>query len=326
MFLHHYFIFSTTMRVIHYQRYGGPEVLSEGIAPVPEPQRGEVRVRVHAAAVNPKDVLVRKGKFKMITGRRFPQIPGYDIAGVVDAVGPGVRAFAGGDEVFGMIQSWGGGGYAEYAVLPVNQLARKPARLDTTHAAAIPLAALTALQALRDLAQLGRGEAVLLNGASGGVGTLAIQIAVNLGGRVTAVCSSKNRALVEGLGAHEVLPYDEAPLSSSGRSWDVIFDIFGSAPYPLARHLLRSGGRYVTAIPTARTVARDVLSRFTSQPARLVVVKSRRRDLQTLARWIDAGSLEPVIDRVLPLADAAEAHRHVETKRARGKVVLQIAP
>ncbi len=181
------------MRAIRFHRYGPPGVLRWEEAPDPVPGRGEVRVRVRAAALNPKDALVRKGKLRLFTGwQRFPLASGYDLAGVVDALGPGVRSVAAGDAVFSMIQSWRAGACAELAVVPERELARKPASLSMTEAAAVPLAASTALQALRDLLHVRAGDEVVLNGASGGVGVFAIQIAKILGARAVAVCSRKN--------------------------------------------------------------------------------------------------------------------------------------
>ncbi|MGF1467890.1 MAG: NAD(P)-dependent alcohol dehydrogenase [Sandaracinaceae bacterium] len=312
------------MRGARYDRYGPPEVLEVGELPEPTARPREVTVRVHAAALNPKDVLVRKGKLRAFTGRRFPQVPGYDLAGVVDSVGAEVRTLAVGDPVHGMIQSWRAGACAERAVVPEDELAPKPASLTFAEAAAVPLAALTALQALRDELGVHSGDEVLLNGASGGVGTFAVQIARILAGRVVAVCSGRNAAWVRDLGADEVLPYDERPILERGRRFDAVFDIFGTAPYPAAKAILRPRGRYVTAIPRPAAVVRGALSRMGITPARLVIVRSRRRDLEVLGRWIEAGRLRPILDRVLPLERIADAHRRVETKRTRGKVVVTL--
>ncbi|MEQ9081038.1 MAG: NAD(P)-dependent alcohol dehydrogenase [Sandaracinaceae bacterium] len=312
------------MKAIQFHRYGPADVLRWEEAPDPQPGRGEVRVRVHAAALNPKDVLVRKGKLRVFTGRRFPQRSGYDLAGEVDALGPGVRSLRMGEEVFAMIQSWRAGACAELAIVPEGELAPKPRSISMTDAAGIPLAALTALQALRDLARVRRGERVVINGASGGVGVFAVQIAKLLGAHTVAVCSAKNAEHVSRLGADEVVPYDERALEAEPGPFDVIFDVFGSAPHRKVKHLLDPRGRYVTTIPSPGHVFRDLTTRWTKRPARLVVVRSRRRDLEQLARWVDAGELAPVTDRVWPMADAAEAHAYIETKRARGKVVLEV--
>lgn len=326
------------MRALCLHRYGGPEVLAMADLPDPLPGRGQVRVRVHAASVNPKDVLIRKGKFKLFTGERFPLVPGYDLAGVVDHVGAGALSFQRGDEVWGMIQRWAGGACAEYAIVPVDELDRKPAGLSMVQAASLPLVALTGLQALRDVARIQPGERLLINGASGGVGTAAVQIAsAALGAHTTAICSERNRALVTSLGAHAVLPYDLAPLGegSARHPFDVIFDVFGNLRFEDARAYLAAGGRYVTTVPSREALARDVLGRAVGaasrvmpgvgpRRARLVVVKSRARDLATLRGWVERGLLRPVVDRAWPLAEARAAHEYLETKRARGKVVLAV--
>jgi NADPH:quinone reductase-like Zn-dependent oxidoreductase len=313
------------MRAVYYERYGGPEVLQVGELPDPEPGRGEVVVRVAASALNPKDVLVRKGKFSIITRHAFPRIPGYDFAGVVERCGPGARGVRVGDAVFGMVQAWRGGTAAELVRCPVSELAPAPTGLGMIEAAAVPLAGLTALQALRDLLRVGPGKTVCLNGASGGVGLFACQIARHLGAHVVAVASSRNAELVRHHGAAEVIAHDREDAVGGGRRYDAIFDIFGSLPYAKAAPALAERGRYATAIPSLRSVTRDLATRIFGRPARLVVVRSRRRDLEQLAAWIAAGHLRPVIDRTLPLAQAADAHRYLETKRARGKVVLRVS-
>jgi NADPH:quinone reductase-like Zn-dependent oxidoreductase len=310
------------MRALLYRRYGSADVLEVGEIEAPRPGRGEVLVRVHAAAVNPKDVLVRKGKFRRITGRRFPRVPGYDLAGEIEAVGSGVQGFTVGAPVFGMINRWAAGATAELAVLPEGELAPKPARLSWAEAAAVPLAALTALQALRDLGRVGPQTRVCINGASGGVGVFAVQIARILGAHVTTVSSARNLELCTRLGADEALDYGSQDPLQPNQPYDVFFDVFGNQPFEAARCALATRARYVTTIPKPKTMAQNVLTRLSRRPVRLVIVRSNRPDLETLAGWLEAGELEPVIDQVLPLEAGADAHRHVETKRARGKVVL----
>lgn len=312
------------MRALLYDRFGPPDVLRVGEVEAPHSRRGEVLVRVEAAALNPKDVLLRKGKFAAIAGRRFPKIPGYDFAGTVAAIGPRVHGFSRGEPVFGMINRWSAGACAELVSVPAGELTLKSHRLTMVEAAAVPLAALTALQALRDEARVTAGARVVINGASGGVGTFAVQIANRLGAHVTAVCSRRNAPLVTSLGAHEVIAYDERDVRELSGGIHVFFDVFGSQPFPKVKHLLSKRGRFVTTIPRPAAVARDIATRFTSRTARLVVVKSRARDLDLLRSWIDDGALRPVVDRSLPLEQAVEAAEYLETRRARGKIVLTI--
>ncbi len=313
------------MKASYYNRFGSCEVLAYGDIAKPRPKVGEVLVKVHAAALNPKDVLVRKGKFKLMSGTQFPRVSGYDFAGVVEALGGNCDGMAVGTRVFGMLNRWSGGSCAEYLSAPLDELTELPDALDMQRGAALPLVGLTALQALRDSLQLRAGEAVLINGASGGVGTVALQIAAAMGATTTAVCSRRNEALVRSLGAGEVIAYDETdPLAQPAR-FDAFFDVFGNAPYSRAKRVLRAAGRFVTTVPRAASVGRELLARAGLSRARLVVVQSRRSDLEQLSRWAVEGKLRAVIDRVLPLEDAAEGHLHLESKRARGKVVLAIA-
>lgn len=319
------------MRAAVYRRFGPPDVLEMAEVPERAPRRGEVLVRVHVAGLNPKDVLVRKGRFRPITaidnlaGGGFPRIAGYDFAGVVERLGPGASGFAVGDEVFGMVQRWRGGTSAELVALPDDELAPKPAGLSMIEAAAVPLAALTALQALRDVLAVKPGERVAIHGASGGVGTFAVQIARRLGAEVTATASAKNLALLREIGAHHAVDYRAGdPFAGNAVAYDAIFDVFGNRSLRAVSAVLAPGGRYCTTVPGPRAIAHEALGRLGLGRERMVVVKSRRRDLETLAGFVDEGALRPVIDRALPLEAAADAHRHLETRHARGKIVLVV--
>jgi len=311
------------MRAVVIDRYGGPEVLRLAEVPRPVPTRGQVLVRTRFIGVNPKDVIVRKGKFKIATGNKFPLIVGHDIAGEVVEAGRGAD-LAEGDRVYGMINDFAGRAYAEYAAVDCRQVALAPTSIGLDIAAAVPLAAQTALQALRDDAQLQPGQSVMINGASGGVGVFAVQIAKLLGARVTAVCSDRNADLVKELGADHVVDYGKVELVNLEDRFDVIFDVFGNYHFAKLRHLLTPRGTYVQTIPSAR-IFQDVARTFVRrQKAKLVIVRSRRRDLDWLRQHIDGGRLRVVVDRSFALEDVAEAHRYMETKRARGKVVLAV--
>ena len=314
---------NATMRAVVIDRYGGPEVLRQATVPRPVPTRGQVLVRTRFVGVNPKDVIVRKGKFKVATGKKFPLIVGHDIAGEVVEVGAGAD-LAEGDRVFGMINDFAGRAYAQFAAVDAQQLAKVPSSIELRAAAAVPLAAQTALQALRDDARVETGHKVLINGASGGVGVFAVQIAKILGAEVTAVCSQRNTDLVTELGADRVVDYTQTELVELDATFDAIFDVFGNYNFDKLKHLLEPRGTYVQTIPSGRIlrdVARTLLRR---KRAKLVLVKSRRDQLDWLRQQIDTGSLRVVVDRSFSLEDAAEAHRYMETKRARGKVVLEL--
>ena len=312
-----------TMRAVVIDRYGGPEMLHARTVPRPVPTRGQVLVRARFIGVNPKDVVVRKGKFQVMTGKKFPLIVGHDLAGEVVDAGLGCDLVKG-DVVYGMINDPAGRAYAEYAAVNCQQVARAPESIELRVAAVVSLAAQTALQALRDDAQVKPGQNVLINGASGGVGVFAVQIAKILGGQVTAVCSHRNIDLVRELGADRVIDYTKADLAELNEHFDAIFDVFGNYCFDQLKHLLAPRGTYVHTIPSSR-IFKDVARTFVrKQRAKLVIVKSRRAQLDWVRQRIDAGSLRVVVDRSFSLDDAAEAHRYMETKRARGKVVLEV--
>jgi len=318
------------MRAARFHRFGGPDVLV--VEDVPEPRLGarEVLVAVRAAALNPKDVLVRKGKFWFLSGRRFPKGTGLDLAGDVVAVGDEVEdpTLAPGARVFGMLNGWDARTCAERVAVPADELAPISRDLDPEAVAGVPLAGLTALQALRDDAGLRPGERLLVNGASGGVGTLAVQIGRLLGAVVVGTSSARNLELVRGLGAREAWDYAARdPLAGPDR-FDVVFDVFGNRSYREALPVLPPTGRYVGTIPSPGLLADVARTRLLSAvrrtpTAHLVVVRSRRRDLEELARWLEAGELAPVVDRVLSLNRIADAHAHLGTRRARGKVIVR---
>ena len=315
------------MLAARYDRYGRPEVL--GLCPeaMPVPKRGQLVVRVHAAALNPKDVIVQSGRlplFRFLAGSRFPKHVGYDWSGEVVSCGPGVSGFATGDPLYGMMNGWAGGACATHAVVSVRELARKPSKLSWEKAAAVPLAAQTALQALRDVARVVRGARVLINGASGGVGTFAVQIAKALGARVTAVTSGANEDLVRSIGADEALDYQTCDIRASGERFDVFFDVFGNPSFGFAAPVLTETGTYVSTVPKPRLL-RDIATTMVGRKrARLVRVRSRTSDLTTLAWWAERSILEPVVDSIYPLHEIAAAEARVASRRSRGKVVLTV--
>ena len=312
-----------TMRAVVIDKYGGPDELRSATVPRPVPKRGQVLVRTRFVGVNPKDIIVRKGKFQVATGKKFPLIVGHDIAGEVVEAGIGAD-LAEGTFVYGMINDFAGRAYAEYAAVSCKQLAKAPSSIELSVAAAAPLAAQTALQAVRDDAHVKPGQRVLVNGASGGVGVFAVQIAKILGAHVTAVCSHRNTELVAELGADMVIDYTKTELVDLEDRFDMIFDVFGNYRFDKLKHLLTARGTYVQTIPSSRIFKDVVRTCVTRKRAKLVIVKSRREQLEWIRQQIDAGSLRVVVDRFFPLDDAAEAHRYMETKRARGKVVLEV--
>ncbi len=310
------------MKAILYDQFGPSSVVAWRNTARPTPGPGQVLLKVQAAALNPKDVLVRKGRMKLLSGSRFPRTPGHDVAGVVVEKHPSVTDFDLGDALYGMISPWTAGSCAQFVAVDTTDLAPQPPEFDPAHAAAIPLVSLTALQALRDQLQVGPNTHVCLNGASGGVGTVAVQIARALGARVTAVCSGRNAEHVTQLGAHQVIDYTQTDLRATTERFDAFFDIYGNHPYPKVKHLLKPKGRFATAIPRLSSVRRELMARAGLGRAHLVIVRSHRPDLDQISGWLLQGALRPIIDRQMPMDACAQAMTYLETRRARGKIIL----
>ena len=319
------------MKAIRQDRYGGPERLELREVPTPAPGKGEVLVRVRAAAADQGTVHLMTGLpllMRPFLGFRGPRTPtiGRDLAGVVEAVGEGVTRFAVGDEVFGST----GGSFAELAVAREDHLALKPESLDFAQAAAVPISGMTALQAVRD-ARVRAGQRVLVIGASGGVGTYAVQLAVAAGAEVVGVAGPTKLDLVRGLGAAEVLDHTRDDLGS-GAPYDAILDIGGNRPVKLMRGWLTptgalvivggEGGRVLGGM--GRPVGMALRAPFAHH--RLVMLASREKaeHVEELARLADEGAYRPAIDRTFPLAEAAKAVAHVQDGHARGKVVITV--
>lgn len=313
------------MKAAIYRQFGPADVLEIADLPVPKPGHGEMLIKVAAAALNPKDVLLRKGKMQAMNAKGWPKPVGHDAAGTVESLGPGVTGFAVGDRVFGMVNGRRFSTCAEYCLLRTNEAAQLPDSMNFVDAAALPLAAQTALQALRDNAKLQPRQRVLINGASGGVGVFAVQIAKALGAEVTAVSSSRNRDSLLALGADHWLDYGEQDILQPALPFDVIFDVFGNKNYAAAKPALTASGYYVTTVPSPKAVATHLLTAvLPGKSGKLVVVKSKTADLQWLAGQCEQGALKAVIDSCWPLADIASAQAKIETKRAQGKLVITL--
>lgn len=311
------------MKAVVFEQFGGPDVLMIKEIEGSSPASSQVGVHVKAAAINPKDIMVRKGKFKLFTGSRFPLQMGYDFAGVVHQSN-GHSNFPKGTRVFGMLNSWKAGAYAQQINVPIDELVAIPKGVEFEEAAGVPLVALTALQALRDNGKLKPGQHVLINGGSGGVGTAAIQIAKAMNAEVTSISSEKNFELCRSLGADHCLDYSDDGIKKIKNTFDLFFDVFGNQSFPNSKRLLKQYGRFVGTIPSPKLILQQFLSSLSSQKASLVVVKSKAVDLQQIADWMEKGQYKPVVDQVLPLKSVQDGHRYLETKRARGKVILQI--
>ncbi|MFT3713995.1 MAG: NAD(P)-dependent alcohol dehydrogenase [Archangium sp.] len=308
------------MRALNYREYGDLTRLSLGELPEPKQSDGPL-VAVEVAALNPKDALFRKGKFKLLSGRKFPKQCGLDFAGTVTRAGGGLRE---GDRVFGALNEWTfrRGTLAEFVAPRSDEVALLPSGVDAAHAASVALVGLTALQALRDVARVQRGASVLINGASGGVGTVAIQLARLLGAEVTTISSAATTELCRSLGATHTLDYAAV---ETQRRYDVLFDVFGNLKFEAERRRLNPKGVFISTVPSAGRLVRDVVTRFSPQQERLVVVKPKRTDLDQLGAWLQSGELRAVIDGRYALEDFAQAFTKLESKHTHGKLLISLS-
>lgn len=326
------------MRAAVRERYGDPrDVVHLGDVPVPKPGDDDVLVRVRTAGVNPADVFVTTGRptmLRAVAGVRRPRVVvlGQDVAGVVEAVGRNVTTFRPGDEVFGEADLGNGtGSYAEYVCAPQRVLAPKPASLTFEQAGALPMVGLTALRGVRATG-IGSGTRVLINGASGGVGHVAVQIAKAFGAEVTGVCSARNTAMVRSLGADHVVDYGTRDFTQAAERYDVVWDNVGNRPLRALLGVLGprgvllmnsgSGGRVLGPLP--RMARGRVLGLLSGHRAPTFVARPTTKDLVALCDLIDAGEVTPVVEAAYPLADAAAALEHVAAGHVAGKVVVTL--
>ncbi len=317
------------MKAIVQNAYGSPDVLELREIEKPAVKDNDVLLRVHAASINAGDYFSMRGSPWLIRASvGFPKpkshVLGWDVAGRVEEVGKQVTLFQPGDEVFGACLH----AFAEYVSADAGQFARKPANLTFEQAAAMPTAALTALQALRDKGKLRSGQAVLINGASGGVGTFAVQLAKALGADVTGVCSARNAEMVRSIGADHVVDYGREDFTRSGKRYDIILDNAASRSFSDLRRVLCPGGIIVPNSGhggMSYVFRAFFLSMFGRRLARPFVASGNTGDLDVLRGLVESGKVTPVIDREYPLSEAAEAFRHLDRDHARGKVVLTVA-
>lgn len=322
------------MKAILFDRYGGPEVLTLGEDQLPEPKKNEVLIRVRAAAVNAADWHIIRGEplpVRLFAGLFRPKyhIPGCDAAGTVEAVGSAVTRFRPGDEVFGDATNSGWGAFAEYVAIDEATVAQKPESVSFEEAAALPTAGVTALQGLRDKGGIRPGETVLVNGASGGVGTFAVQLAKEFGAEVTGVCSGPKVEMVRSIGADRVIDYTREDLTAGGTVYDLILAANGSRKLAEYRRVLKPRGRYVQTGGGGNQlmeamVLGPLLSRKGGQQMGNILMKPNAADLELLAGLLAARKVIPVIDRRYPLNEVPEAIRYVEEGHAKGKVIITV--
>ncbi len=320
------------MKAVRIHEYGAPDVLVYEDAPRPEPRDDEVLIRVHAAGVNPADWQIRSGK-RFVLDEPFSLTMGFDVSGIAEAVGSDVDHFQVGDSVYGMLGLGGGGGaYAEYVAAPAVDLAHRPRSLDHVHAAAMPVVALTAWQALFDAGELSAGQTALIHAAAGGVGHIAVQLAKWKGARVIGTASARNEGFLRELGCDEVVDYKttrfedvvrdvDVVLDSIVRDADAAIDTVAGETMERSWSVLKRGGILVSvcAKPSAETAATH------SVRGKYVLAQRNAAQLGEIAKLVDAGRLEPTIAAVLPLSEARRAHELSERGHTRGKIVLWVA-
>jgi NADPH:quinone reductase-like Zn-dependent oxidoreductase len=317
-----------------YSRYGPPDVVQIKDVEKPVPRDNEVLIKVHAASANPLDWHFMRGTpyfVRILAGLRKPKDTrlGVDVAGKIEEVGSSVTQFKPGDEVFGSCR----GAFAEYACTSESALVMKPANVTFEQAAAVPVAAFTALQGLRDKGHIQPGHKVLINGAAGGVGTLAVQIAKSFGKNVTGVCSTRNADMVRSIGADHVVDYTQEDFTKSGQRYDLFFDCVGNHSLSACRGVLTSQGIYIAVGgpggrwmmgPLTRAITAPVLSQFVSQKLVMVLAKPNQKDLTVVRDLMEAGGATPVIDKRYRLSEVVNAIRYLEEGHARGKVIITL--
>ncbi|KOT56906.1 MULTISPECIES: NAD(P)-dependent alcohol dehydrogenase [Streptomyces] len=315
------------MRAVQYDRFGPPEVLRVNEVPVPQPGPGEVLVAVHAAGVEAGEITFRAGRMRHISRARFPRGVGSDFTGRVSATGPGVHAWRAGDAVWGLMPHFTFGAIADYVRVPQERLARAPKNLSLLKAAALPVSGTTALTALTDKARLARGERLLVRGATGGVGSVTVQLGKALGAHVTALASAHNLDWITALGADAALDYRTTRPKDLGR-FDVIVDLVGTDLGAYQARLARQGRMVALAFDAERmlTSVLGVGLRAAVAPRRLKLFSNNPSAdrIAELTHFAESGRVRPVIDAVFPMADIAEAHRRLEAGGVRGKYVIDM--
>jgi NADPH:quinone reductase-like Zn-dependent oxidoreductase len=301
------------MKRLQYHRYGGPDVLALEDAETPTPGRGQVLVRVRAAAANAMDWKIRNGEMRAMTGRKFPRGVGHDFAGVIERVGEGVTRLRVGDEVLGAARLQHAGAFAEFVIADEKSVAHKPDGLTFADAATLPVAGITAYQAVTKVGRLRPGQDIFINGCLGGVGRIAVQVATGLGASVTGSCRSGSEADARQLGVDTIVTFDVDPAPLTGR-FDVVFDTAGTLPFGAARRMLKPGGKIIDIVPSAAKFVRSILP----GPYTAFMGRPDSDDLQHLADAAARGEIATRISRTVPLVDAIPALTELEHGRSSG--------
>jgi NADPH:quinone reductase-like Zn-dependent oxidoreductase len=322
------------MKAIISEKYGSPEVLKLAEIDKPVPEDDQVLVKIHAASINFGNLVLLKGEpflARFAFGLFKPNhlIPGGDMAGVVEAAGINIKKFKPGDKVFGDLSGSGWGSLAEYAAVPESSLALMPAGLSFTEAAAVPMAAVTALQSLRDKGNIQKGQKVMIYGASGGVGTFAVQIAKSFGAEVTGVCSTENIDMLKSLGADQYIDYKKTDFTVHNDQYDLILGVNGSISIRTYRRALRPDGQFVHVGGSGKQMFQALMmgpwaSLTGKQKVGSFLQRQNQNDLMFVAKLIEEGKVRPILDRTYSLEDVQEAFRYFAEGHARGKVVISV--
>jgi NADPH:quinone reductase-like Zn-dependent oxidoreductase len=322
------------MRAVVSKEYGAPDVLKLTDVQKPTPKDGQVLVKVRATSVNYGNLVLLKGEpflARLAFGLLKPKysIPGGDIAGQIEAVGKNVTQFQCGDEVFGDLSRYGWGGFAEYVSVPEKALALKPANISFEEAAAVPMAAVTALQALRDKGKIQSGNKVLINGASGGVGTFAVQIAKSYGAEVTGVCSTRNLDILQSIGADHVIDYTKENFNQKKQTYDLILGVNGHQPISVYKRALSPQGKFVHVGGSEAQLYQAMLmgpwiSLTGQKKMGSFLQRSNQKDLIFIKELLEAGKVKPIIDKIYKLSEVREAFRYFAEGHAQGKVVMTV--
>lgn len=312
------------MKAVVINKYGSTDVLDYTDVDMPQIKDNEVLVKNYAAGVNPIDWQIMKGLVKSFVKIKFPTILGLDIAGEVVEIGKSVTKFKVGDKVFSMLDGHIGA-YAEFSAVAEHLLAHKPSNLSFEEAAALPSPANTALQVLRDIAKIKPGDKVLVNGSSGGVGIMAVQLAKSFGAQVTGTCSAGNTEFVKNAGADETIDYKSVDFTKQVKQFDIIFDTVGSSSFKKCKRILSKKGIYVTTMPDLNLMISMLTTMFTSRKAKMVIAKTGGKYLDFVKKQVEEEKLKTFIDKVFPLTEVKEAFELSASKRVRGKLVIKIA-
>ena len=311
------------MQVAVIKSYGGLNKIEYVTLKQPVPDKNELLIEVKAFGLNPKDILVRKGKFKSFSGKKFPQHIGFEFAGIVIKV-PASSRFKTGDKVFGMYNGWQGRCSSEYICIVENLIWSIPLGISIEQASGTSLTGMTALQALRDIGKIKPNYQLCINGASGGVGTQAIQIGRLFSAKITAITSYRNKGLCQSLGADNIVDYTKENILESKQKFDIFFDVYGNYNFNKIKGCLTKSGIYITTVPTSNIFKQKIFNLFRYKKAQLVIVKSKQKDLQWLASQIENNKLTTIIDKVYSFDEIKQGQQYIETKRAKGKVIITI--